>query len=117
LSGLSILEEIDNIGTAFPRSPRGTGKEPLTGISDGVGDREVALAFCLSLLKRSRNFIGCLPTFDYGSRYLPLGNTMRTELGKNIGNEWRDCAPCCGETSCQAGTDQAASPQFLRFGS
>jgi hypothetical protein len=64
LSGLSIFEEIDNIGMAFPSSPRGTGKEPLTGISEGVDDGEVALAFCLSLLKRSRNLIRCLSTFD-----------------------------------------------------
>jgi hypothetical protein len=95
LSGLPIFEEIDSIGTAFPKNPRRTGKEPLTAISEGVGDGEIELAFCLSLLKRSRNLIGCLPTFDYAPRHLPWRDTMWIKLGKNIGNEWRDCAPYC----------------------
>ena len=45
--------------------------------------------------------------------YLPLGVTMQIKLGKNIGNEWRDCAPYCGETNWQAGTDQAIAQRRL----
>jgi hypothetical protein len=84
LSRLSVFKEVGNRCPPFSRSTGHSRKHALAGIAQSIGDCEVALTLDLSSLKRSCNFIWCLPTLDNGPRDLTTRQAFRIDLGNDV---------------------------------